>query len=334
MNCLHNDDTDMLWSVNLEQLRGFVEIAEIGHFTRAAERLHVAQPTLSRQISTLESELGIELFHRTRGNIAVTAAGERLLPLARRMLADADIARSEMAELRGLRRGRIRLGATPTLCTSLVADVLAEFHAQYPGIDIELLESGSRSLIAALMEGALDLALIVTSVSSGAARTALELEPILSERLVVVSAAAQDDPFAHHPAGAAIDLRELARVPQIAFPENYDLRAATDAAFAAEGLTPLVVVEGAEMDAALRFAERGIGVAIVPAMVAALHPSLRAAPLADPALARTVSIARRSDMAPAHASAALQSMIRGVADRLAAPGSETASALTRVGRHG
>jgi DNA-binding transcriptional LysR family regulator len=315
-------------AVNLEQLRGLSEVAETGNFTRAAENLHIAQPTLSRQISTLETELGVELLHRARGHVGLTAAGERLLPLARRMLADAGTARAEMAELAGLRRGRIRLGATPTLCTSLVAEVLAEFHGQYPGIDIEILESGSRTLIAALLEGALDLALIVTSESSDAARAVLELEPILTERLVAVSAVAGDDPFPRVP----VTVPELAAVPQIAFPENYDLRVATDAAFREHGVTPLVAVEGAEMDAALRFAERGIGVAVVPAMVAALHPALRAAPLADPALARTVSIARRSDMAPAHANAALQTLIRGVADRLAAPGSATASLVSRVRR--
>jgi DNA-binding transcriptional LysR family regulator len=314
-------------AVNLEQLRGFAEIAATANFTRAAERLHIAQPTLSRQISTLETELGVELLHRARGHVALTAAGERLLPLARRMLADADTARTELAELAGLRRGRIRLGATPTLCTSLVAEVLAEFHAQYPGIDIEILESGSRTLTAALLEGALDLALVVTSESSGAARSVLELEPILTERLVAVSASAAPDPFTRTP----VRLEELARVPQIAFPENYELRVAADTAFRDRGLTPQIVVQGAEMDAALSFAERGIGVAIVPAMVAALRPALRAAPLADPALARTVSIARRSDMVPAHANAALQALVRGVADRLAAPDSATASLVTRVG---
>jgi hypothetical protein len=120
-------------------------------------------------------------------------------------------------------------------------------------------------------------------------------------------------------------VRELAAVPQIAFPENYDLRVATDAAFREHGLTPIVAVEAAEMEAALR-----IGVAVVPAMVAALHPMLRATPLADPALSRTASIARRSDMAPAHAYAALHELIRGVADGLAAR-SPTASLITRVG---
>ena len=125
--------------MNLEQLTGFATVAELGHFTRAAERLHLAQPSLSRQVATLERELGVELFHRVRGNITLTAAGEHLLPIARRMLADADTARGEMAELAGLRRGRIRLGATPTLCTSLVTEVLADYRQRYPGIDIEIL---------------------------------------------------------------------------------------------------------------------------------------------------------------------------------------------------
>lgn len=305
--------------MNLEQLTGFVEIASLGHFTRAAERLHLAQPSLSRQISSLERDLGVELFHRARGNVSLTAAGERLLPIARRMLADAESARGEMAELAGLRRGRIRLGATPTLCTSLVVDVLAEFRERHPGIDIEILERGSRSLIAALVEGALDLALIVTSVSSGGARAVLEREPILSERLVAASSAAAPDPF-----GAATDepvrpiaLAELAAIPQVSFPENYDLRVAMDSAFNAAGLSPSIAVEGAEMDAALSFAERGIGVAVVPAMVAENRPALRATPFAAAELTRTISMARRSDMAPTHAASAMQALIREVADRLA-----------------
>lgn len=301
--------------MNLEQLRGFAEVARTGHFTRAAEHLHLAQPSLSRQIASLEGELGVELFHRARGNVTLTAAGERLLPFARRMLTDAETARGEMAELAGLRRGRIRLGATPTLCTSLVADVLAEFRGRYPGIDIEILERGSRSLIAALMEGSLDLALIVTSVSSDAARAVLEREPILSERLVAVSAAEERDPFA---GAAAVGLAELAQVPQVMFPENYDLRVAMDAALRRAGIAPLVAVEGAEMDAALSFAERGIGVAVVPAMVAADRSKLRVTPLAGDGLTRTISVARRSDMAPTHAGAAMQAIIREIADRLAA----------------
>lgn len=307
--------------MNLEQLRSFMEVAHTGHFTQAAERLHVAQPTLSRQIATLEAELGAELFHRARGNVSLTAAGERLLPIARRMLADAAAARTEVAELVGLQAGRVRLGATPTLCTSLVVEVLDEFHRRYPGVEIEILERGSRTLIEALVEGALDLALIVTSVSSGTARAVINREPILSERLVLVSSAAQPDPFGGTDAksGGPVSLQQLATTPQVAFPETYDLRVAVDAAFARVDLAQTVAVEGAEMDAALRFVERGLGVAVVPAIIALNHPQLRVSPLADASLARTVSIARRNDMAATHAAAALTEIVRDTATALPGP---------------
>lgn len=91
--------------MHFQQLAYFVAVAEARHFTRAAEEVHVSQPSLSQQIKALENELGAELFSRARGNIALTDAGEALLPLARRILADADTARHEVQELVQLRRG-------------------------------------------------------------------------------------------------------------------------------------------------------------------------------------------------------------------------------------
>ncbi|WP_116951049.1 LysR family transcriptional regulator [Jiangella endophytica] len=300
--------------MNLEQLRGFVEVARLGHFTRAAEQLHLAQPSLSRQISSLESDLGAELFHRARGHISLTAAGEALLPLARRMLADADSVRREMAELAGLRRGRVRLGATPTLCISLVAEAISTFHGAHPGIDLHVTEGGSRALIDDLAGGALDLALITAAEGGPAAGASLTRTPLLTEELVVVSSAARP-PVAAQP---SIDLDRLARLPQIVFHESYDLRVTTEAAFRAAGLAPSVVLEGAEMDAVLRFVERGLGVAVVPAMVLLDRPGLRSVRLTKPRLTRTVSLARRSDVTPTRAAAAMQRTIATTAEALAA----------------
>src|SRR5436309_15124549 len=99
--------------MQLQQLVYFVSVARNLHFTRAAQEVHVSQPALSKQIHELERELGTALFNRARGNITLTAAGETLLPLARRILADADSARVQVQELVGLARGRLRLGATP-----------------------------------------------------------------------------------------------------------------------------------------------------------------------------------------------------------------------------
>lgn len=314
--------------MTLEQLRGFVEVARTGHFTRAAERLHLAQPSLSRQISALEAGLGVDVIHRARGNISLTAAGERLLPIARRMLADAAAAQAEMAELAGLERGTARLGMTPTLGTGIVADVLVEYRTRHPGIDIAIVEGGSRTLIADLAEGRLDLALIVTTVSSTPARAVLIREPLLTERLVAVSAADAPDPFG----GAdAVSLASLASQPYLQLAEDYDLRTAMDAAFDGAGLIPRIAVTGAEMDAALAFAERGLGITVVPAMVAAGRPALRATRLADPALTRTISLARRNDMTLTHAAAAMRELIRDIVAQITASGAPLAAFVSRAG---
>ncbi|QEA28490.1 LysR family transcriptional regulator [Microbacterium sp. CBA3102] len=291
--------------MNLEQLRGFVEVARLGHFTRASEHLHLAQPSLSRQISTLERELGAELFHRARGHISLTAAGETLLPRAQRMLADADAIRDEMGELAGLRRGRVRLGAPPTLCISLVAEAVSSFHAAYPDVDLHLTESGSRLLVEQLAVGAVDIALITASDGLPPAGVSLTRMPLLAEELVVVSSAAEP-PLAD---GPAIDLERLAALPLITFGESYELRATTDAAFREADLTPHPVLEGAEMDTALRFVERGLGVAVVPAMVLFDRPGLRSVRLSHPMMTRTVSLAHRSDVTPAIAVAAMRKAI-------------------------
>lgn len=285
--------------MNLDQLRSFVEVAEQGHFTRAAEALHLAQPSLSRQISTLEQNLGAPLFNRTPGRIALTDAGESLLPLARRMLADAESVRREMAELAGLQKGSVRLGASPTLCVSMVADALGVFHTEHPGIELHVTESGSRGLIEQLAEGALDLALITTPESRQSARASLTRVPLLSEELVVASSATEGPLVGSGKAG--ISLSALAELPQLVLHQSYDIRATTEAAFAEHGLTPNVVLEGPEMDAVLRFAELGIGVAVVPAMVLLDRPGLRSTRLIQPHLRRTISLAHRSDVPPSRA---------------------------------
>ncbi|ASN18795.1 LysR family transcriptional regulator [Arthrobacter sp. YN] len=311
-------------TMKLEQLRTFEAIARVGHFTRAAEQLYLAQPSLSRQIAALEADLGMTLFHRGPSGATLTNAGELLLPIARRMLGDAQTAREQMNELAGLRRGRIRLGAPPTLCVSLVADVLASFRKAHPGIELHITEGGSRFLVDALNESALDLALVVTRGVDPTVK-GTELIPLLTEELVVVSAAGS---AAHE----ELTLEELARIPQVAFNRSYDLRVATEAAFSASGLEPVIAVEGAEMDAVLRFVERGLGVAVVPAMVVIGRPGLHSARLVNPSLTRTVNLARRDDIGPSAAAAAMQEFIFSTVDRLAAPGTDLARLVTPTER--
>ena len=311
--------------MQLQQLAYFVAVAEARHFTQAAERMRVAQPSLSKQIKALEADLGAPLFSRARGNVTLTPAGEALLPLARRILADADTARQEVAQLAGLRRGRVRLGATPSLCAGLLADALARFHRAYPGIELLVEEDGSRDLVRALARGQLDLSLIIMPLQSD--DPSLMTEEILRENLVVVSPSherthqsagarakrARNEPMMHG-AGASMnapymEIGDLRGRPMVMFRRGYDLREATLAACRQAGFEPRFAVQGGEMDAVLRFVEAGLGVAVVPSMVLDGRPGLSGTPLAPPGLSRTIALAHRKDVELTRAAQAFRDIL-------------------------
>lgn len=289
--------------MQLQQLRYFLEVEQTRHFTQAADNLGVSQPTLSKQIHTLETTLGAPLFERIRGGVTLTAAGQTLLPLAQRMVADADAAQEAVADIVGLRRGEVRLGATPSLCSSLVPEVLRTFRAEHPEIQLYVNEGGSQDLIENLLAHTLDLALIVQP--SEGVDEALSAAPVLQESLVVASVADGPPPTAN----SQIALSELEHTPLVMFRAGYDIRGVTLDACRRAGFTPKFAVEGGEMDAVLAFVEAGLGVALVPSMVLANRPLLRATPLAAPGMRRTIALAHRTRSVLPHAAEALRATL-------------------------
>lgn len=289
--------------MQLQQLKYFVTVAETRHFTQAASIVGVTQPSLSKQIHSLEADLGAPLFARVRGNITLTAAGEALLPLATRILADIDTARREVQELVGVRRGRVRLGATPSLCASLAPPVLRRFRDAHPNVDMMVEEGGSQDLVSDLLRGELDLALIV--LPAHGTDPALLADPILRETLVVASV----DPLSAPNVDGGVQITDLRHQPLVMFRTGYDLRDATLKACREAGFEPSFAVEGGEMDAVLSFVEAGLGVALVPGIVVANRPGLRATPLAPPGIARTIALAHRRDVALTHAAQALRRIL-------------------------
>jgi DNA-binding transcriptional LysR family regulator len=272
--------------VQIGHLRCFLAVAERRHFTRAARELGVAQPSVSAQVRRLEDELGSELFQRMKGNVTLTPAGEALLPYARRILADVDAASSELLAATAQVRGRLALGATPSLAATLVPPVLARFHAAYPAVDLALREAGSVDLVAALEEGALDVALVILPVR----HDVLVTQPLVREELVV--AVARNHPLAKRRTMSVADLRD---VPLVMFREGYDLRSSTEVACRAAGFAPTFAVEGGEMDGVLRLTAAGLGAAIVPSLVVEPRGPLHAIRVARPALTRTIGLAHRRD---------------------------------------
>lgn len=279
--------------MQFQQLVYFLAVARTRHFTRAAELTHVAQPSLSKQIHCLERELGSELFHRARGNVTLTPAGEVLVPFAKRILADVETARLQVHELAELRQGRLRVGATPSLCTGPLAHALACFHARYPGIQLIIDESGSRDLVRQLAEGAIDLAVITSPLHHR--DPTLDTVPVLREQLTVAV------PRSMHVDLDRFRIEDLRDRPLVMFREGYDLRSMTLTACQRAGFQPQFAIEGGEMDAVLSFVEAGLGIAVVPSMVLPGRPKLRGVPFAPPIPIRTITLAHRTDVHPTRA---------------------------------
>jgi DNA-binding transcriptional LysR family regulator len=289
--------------VQIGQLRAFIAVADERHFTRAARELGIAQPSVSAHVRRLEAEVGSELFHRMKGNVSLTPAGETLLPFARRIVADVDAASEELSAVGGLARGRLAIGATPSLAATLLPAVLARFHGAYPGIDLALRQAGSVELVAALEEGAVDLALVILPLR----HDVLETQALLREELVV--AVARKHPLARRRTIAVSDLRD---VPLVMFREGYDLRTATEAACRAAGFAPTFAVEGGEMDGVLRLAAAGLGAAIVPSLVIEPDGDLHVVRIAQPSLTRTIGLAHRRDRRLSRAAQELLETVRAL----------------------
>ncbi len=291
---------------SIHQLEYFVAIAEEQQFTRAAERLHVAQPSISAQIGRLERLLGASLFHRGRSPVTLTDAGRELLPLARRVLQDLAEVNEGIGELEALRRGRVAVGATPSLAVAFLPAALASFHRRYPDVRLSVLEGASRQLLEQLEAGVLDLALGAMPL----ALPTLERVVLATEEFVVV--ARTDHPLASR---RAVTVADLADVPMIMFREGYDVRASTLSAFATAGFAPTVALEGGEMGSVLSMVRAGLGIAIVPSIVAEHGTGLQVLRLESPRLEREISLVRPRDRASSRAAAALSDEITGLIDR-------------------
>src|SRR5688500_6024459 len=139
--------------VDLQQMRYVVAVAELGNFTRAAERCFVVQSALSHQVARLEQELGARLFHRTSRQVRLTAAGEAFLPQARRCLEAADRARAEVAAATGEIRGRLAVGVIPTVAAVDVPEALRIFHDRHPDVRVGLSSDSSDALARRVADG-------------------------------------------------------------------------------------------------------------------------------------------------------------------------------------
>lgn len=255
-------------------MRYVLAVAETSSFTRAAERCHVVQSALSHQVARLEKELGARLFERTSRRVRVTAAGEAFLPAARQALEAAERARSEVAAATGEIRGKLTVGAIPTVTAADLPAVLRDYRLRYPQVRISLRTGSSERLVEQVREGLLDAAFL--GVPPGFRPQGVRDRELAHGRHVAVVAPG-------HPLATAdeVALHDLADETFVDFAGGSAARAQSDEAFAAAGLRREVAFEVSGIELMARMIRHGLGIALLPAEFATELRGLKSVPITD-----------------------------------------------------
>jgi LysR family hydrogen peroxide-inducible transcriptional activator len=243
--------------MEIHQLRYFIAIVDTGTFTRAAQKCFVAQPSLSQQIIKLEDELGQKLFHRLGRRVELTEAGNFLVEKARRILLEVENTHNELRDATKGGAKSISLGAIPTVAPYLLPRVLAACQERYPDSQVKVLEDFSSDITTAVIEGAIDLAIV--SIPSEDER--LLHEPLLSEPLVL---ALPSDHWLAEKAEVSID--DLKKESFILLGEASSLTFKVRRFLGDNNFEPTIIARCSQMKTVKALVSSGLGVSIIPRM--------------------------------------------------------------------
>jgi DNA-binding transcriptional LysR family regulator len=244
--------------MELRQLAYFVAVVDEAHFTRAAERLRIAQPAVSQQIRRLEVELGERLLHRDRRTVTLTSAGEALLPYARAALAQVEHGRQAVAALRGLVTGQLRVGLVMPLPDRRVVRAIGAFGRTYPAIELTLVEDETDALLDGLASGDLHAAFLGLGPAQDLPAS---LHVIVVAREPAVLAVHPQHPFA---ARRSVRLSALRDEPVVTLTRASRLRTILETECRQAGFAPRIVAETSDLNVMIQLVAEGIGVALMP----------------------------------------------------------------------
>src|SRR5215467_13043023 len=252
--------------MNLRHLRAFVSIADAGGFVRAASRMNLSQPALSRQIRALETELGVPLFDRLGRRVRLTSEGEDLLRRGRRLLTEADSLGERARLLKAGETGILRVGATPQVIENMLANFLTQYRRRHPAVEVHLVEDGGVRLPSRLERG--DVHLAFTPASG-------RFESRLLYPMHVLAALPSTHRLGRR---ATLEIAELAEEPLLLLRRDFGSREWFDAACSIAHIQPRVLLESASPHTLIALAATGYGIAIVPSN-ALPRGAVRAMPL-------------------------------------------------------
>ncbi|WP_410514863.1 LysR family transcriptional regulator [Paenibacillus sp. BR2-3] len=277
--------------MELRQLQYALQIAAERNFSRAADKLHIAQPSLSQQLSKLEKELGVLLFQRNTSSVELTHAGAKFVEQAQNIIDAVELLRQEMSDISQLRTGKVVVGSMPITGAHLLPHVLPVFKEKYPEVDINLLEDSSMNLEKLTANGQTDLSLLSLPLEV----PALAYEILGEERIDL--AVPPGHPLASRAlTGERTHLEELKEESFIVLKEGQGFRKMTMELCMKSGFEPRIVFESNNMETVQSLVATGMGVTLVPHFIARAPRSEFVPvylPLAEPVPTRTLVIAYR-----------------------------------------
>jgi LysR family hydrogen peroxide-inducible transcriptional activator len=264
--------------MELRQLQYAIQIAAERNFSRAAEKLHIAQPSLSQQLSKLEKEIGVLLFQRSTNSVELTHAGSLFVEKSQKILDMVEQLKQEMEDISQMKKGKLVVGSMPMTGSTILPLVVPAFQAAYPEIEISLVEETSANLETLTSNGQTDISLLSLPLKE----ESLVYETLLEEEIVL--AVPPQHPFAQRK--TAIHLNELGQEAFIALKKGQGFRKLTLELCQQAGFTPNIVFESSNMETVQSLVAAGMGIAFVPYLIsrrigsehAPIHLSLEGRP--------------------------------------------------------
>lgn len=250
--------------MELRQLQYAIQIAEERNFSRAAEKLHIAQPSLSQQLSKLEKEIGVLLFQRNTNSVELTHAGSVFVAQAQKIIDAMEQLKQEMADISSTRKGRVVVGSLPITGSHILPYVLPAFRERYPEIEIVLTEDTTANLEKLTASGQTDLSLL----SLPLVEQSLTYEPVIEEQIELAVPPQHRLALQHAQSGEAVHIEQLREEPFIVLKRGQGFRQIALDLCQSAGFAPNVVFESSNIDTVQSLVAAGMGIAFVPQFIA------------------------------------------------------------------
>jgi DNA-binding transcriptional LysR family regulator len=276
-------------NITIRQIQCFLYVAELGSFTRAAEKMHTVQPALSQQVRDLEVELSMRLFDRTTRRVELTEGGAEFRSIAAKIIEDLESAARNAHDLAERKRGRVVVAAPPLLAAAMMPRAIVDFRRDYPGITVRLVDARTDQIVEGVRSGQVDCGL----GTFHAGEEGLSSTLLARDRLMLFCAA--DHPLARL---RTANWRDLDGLPLITLTRDSGIRLLVEVGFEAAQMRLVPAYEVTQITTALAMVEADLGVAALPTYAFAVARTLNisALPL-DPAIARDITMITRAGRA-------------------------------------